>query len=94
MLLSYTLNVPYPIFLVLGGLTLGFVPSISKIELEPQLVLLIFLPPLLFSAVFFSLLRELQANLCPIGLLSVSLVMLTMIVVGRLRTRRWGFRGR
>ncbi len=90
-LLSYTLNVPYPIFLVLGGLALGFVPGIPKLELEPELVLLIFLPPLLYSAAFFSSLRELQANLRPIGLLSVGLVMLTMIVVGRLCTRRWAF---
>ena len=48
-LLSYTLNVPYPIFLVLGGLALSFVPDIPKLELEPELVLLIFLPVLLFS---------------------------------------------
>ena len=80
-LLSYTLNVPYPIFLVLGGLALGFVPGIPKLELEPELVLLIFLPPLLYSAAFFSSLRELQANLRPIGLLSIGLVVLTMVVV-------------
>ena len=53
---------PYPIFLVLGGLVL-FVPSIPQLELEPELALLIFLPPLLYSAAFFSSLRELQANL-------------------------------
>jgi NhaP-type Na+/H+ or K+/H+ antiporter len=82
-LLSYTLNVPYPIFLVLGGLFLGFVPSIPQLELEPELVLLIFLPPLLYSAAFFSSLRELQANLRPIELLSIGLVVLTMVVVAR-----------
>jgi monovalent cation/hydrogen antiporter len=40
-----------------------FVPSIPQLELEPELALLIFLPPLLYSAAFFSSLRELQANL-------------------------------
>jgi NhaP-type Na+/H+ or K+/H+ antiporter len=78
-LLSYTLNVPYPIFLVLGALILGFVPSIPRLELEQELVLLIFLPPLLYSVAFFSSLRELQANLRPIGLLSVGLVVLILM---------------
>jgi NhaP-type Na+/H+ or K+/H+ antiporter len=40
-----------------------FVPSIPQLELEPELAL-IFLPPLLYSAAFYSLLRELQAKLC------------------------------
>ena len=41
------LAVPYPIFLVLGGLAIGAIPGIPNPELEPALVLLIFLPPLL-----------------------------------------------
>ena len=39
-------RIPYPIFLVLGGLGLGFVPGVPDIELPPEMVLLIFLPPL------------------------------------------------
>ena len=80
-LLSDVFAVPYPIFLVLGGLSLGFVPGMPELELEPDLVLLIFLPPLLYSAAFFSSLRDLKANIRPIGLLSVGLVALTTVVV-------------
>jgi monovalent cation/hydrogen antiporter len=80
-LLSDVFDVPYPIFLVLGGLALGFIPGMPELELEPDLVLLIFLPPLLYSAAFFSSLRDLRANIRPIGLLSVGLVALTAIVV-------------
>jgi monovalent cation/hydrogen antiporter len=80
-LLADIVNVPYPIFLVLGGLVLGFVPGIPEVELEPDLVLLIFLPPLLYSAAFFSSLRDLRANIRPIGLLSVGLVAVTAVVV-------------
>ena len=70
------LDVPYPIFLVLGGLGLGFIPG-ARVELEPDLVLLIFLPPLLYSASFFTGLRELRQNLGQIGLLSIGLVLAT-----------------
>jgi Na+/H+ antiporter len=80
-LLADIARVPYPIFLVIGGLILGFVPSMPEIELAPDLVLLIFLPPLLYSAAFFSSLRDLRANIRPIGLLSVGLVLLTTVAV-------------
>jgi Na+/H+ antiporter len=79
--LSSLLRVPYPILLVAGGLVLGFVPGLPRIELPPELVLVIFLPPLLYAAAFFSSLRELRANLEPIGLLSVGLVLATMVGV-------------
>ena len=71
------LTVPYPIFLVLGGLGIGFVPGIPDVRLDPDLVLLIFLPPLLYSAAFFASLRELRRNKAEIGLLSVGLVLAT-----------------
>ncbi len=80
-LLSDVLEVPYPIFLVLGGLALGFIPGVPEVELAPELVLLIFLPPLLYVSAFFSSLRDLKANIRPIGLLSVGLVALTTVVV-------------
>src|SRR3954469_992044 len=71
------LAVPYPIFLVLGGLAMGAVPGIPNVELEPDLVLLIFLPPLLYSASFFTGLRELRQNIRPISMLSIGLVLAT-----------------
>ena len=52
-----------------------------EVELDPDIVLLIFLPPLLYSAAFFSNLRELRNNLRPIGLLAIGLVVVTMLAV-------------
>jgi monovalent cation/hydrogen antiporter len=75
------LAVPYPIPLVLGGLVLGFLPGIPDIELEPDLVLLIFLPPLLYAAAFFSDLRALRDDLRPISVTSIGLVLVTIVVV-------------
>ena len=75
------LGVPYPTLLVLGGLGLAFVPGLPRIELEPDLVLLVFLPPLLFSAAAESPLRDLRANLAPLIRLSFGLVMFSMVIV-------------
>ena len=47
-------RVPYPIPLTIGGLALGFAPGVPEVSLDPDLVLLIFLPPLLYSAAFFA----------------------------------------
>ena len=74
-------EVPYPILFVLGGLTLGFVPGVPDVQLNPDLVLVIVLPPLLYSAAFFSSLRDLRANASQISLLSVGLVLATTFVV-------------
>jgi Na+/H+ antiporter len=70
-------SVPYPILFVLGGLSLGFVPGVPNVVLEPDLVLVIVLPPLLYSAAFFSSLRDLRANLRSISMLSIGLVLAT-----------------
>jgi monovalent cation/hydrogen antiporter len=70
-------SVPYPILFVLGGLTLGFVPGVPNVVLEPDLVLVIVLPPLLYSAAFFSSLRDLRANLRSISMLAIGLVLAT-----------------
>jgi Na+/H+ antiporter len=75
--LAHWVSVPYPIPLVLGGLLLGFAPGMPEIELEPDLVLVIFLPPLLYAAAFFADLRTLRSNLRPISLLAIGLVLAT-----------------
>jgi Na+/H+ antiporter len=75
------LRVPYPIFLVAGGLALGFVPGMPTLELPPQVVLIAVLPPLLYSSAFFTSLRDLRANAVPIGMLAIGLVIATMTVV-------------
>jgi CPA1 family monovalent cation:H+ antiporter len=79
--LAPALRIPYPILLVLGGLALGFVPGIPTVQLPPDLVLIAILPPLLYSAAFFTSLRELRANVRPIGLLAIGLVLTTMVAV-------------
>jgi CPA1 family monovalent cation:H+ antiporter len=75
------LRIPYPIFLVLGGLALGFVPGVPSIALPPDVVLIAVLPPLLYSSAFFTSLRELRANAVAIGMLAIPLVIVTMTVV-------------
>ena len=74
-------NIPYPIVLVVGGLLLGFLPGMPEAELEPDLVLVIFLPPLLYSAAFFANLHDLRQSLRPITLQAVGLVLITMCTV-------------
>ena len=74
-------RVPYPIPLTIGGLALGFAPGVPDVALDPDVVLLLFLPPLLYSAAFFANLRELRANLRPITGLAVGLVAGTMAIV-------------
>jgi monovalent cation/hydrogen antiporter len=76
------LRVPYPIVLVIGGLALGLVPGIPNIELDPDLVLLIFLPPLLYSGAFFADLTAFRSDLRTISLLSIGLVLATTAAVG------------
>src|SRR3712207_6248936 len=75
------LGVPYPILLVVAGALIALVPGVPPVVLDPELVLLIFLPPLLYYAAFVTPLREFRANLRPIGLLAVGLVLATCVVV-------------
>jgi Na+/H+ antiporter len=74
-------NIPFPIVLVIGGLVLGFVPGLPDIELAPELVLVLFLPPLLYSAAFFANLHELRADARAISMLAIGLVLATMCAV-------------
>src|SRR5215208_8530314 len=75
--LARVTRVPYPILLVIGGSLVGFAPGVPDLQLDPDLVLLIFLPPLLFNAAYTSSLRELRADLRAIALTSIGLVLLT-----------------
>jgi CPA1 family monovalent cation:H+ antiporter len=74
-------RIPYPIFLVLGGLALGFVPGIPDLRLPPDVVLVAVLPPLLYLSAFFTSLRDLRQKARPIGLLAVGLVVVTTVTV-------------
>lgn len=83
-LLARKLTVPYPILFVIGGAFIGFVPGVPKVNLNPDLVFLFFLPPLLFPAALFTSWRDFRANLRPISLLAVGLVLFTTTVVAYL----------
>jgi monovalent cation/hydrogen antiporter len=79
--LARRIGVPFPSLFVLGGAALGFIPGVPRIVLQPDLVLLVFLPPLLFSAAFETPLRDLRRNVAPIARLSIGLVVFTIVVV-------------
>lgn len=73
--------IPYPILLVIGGLILGMIPGLPTVTLDPDLVFLVFLPPILWAAAYFTSLREFRENIRPISLLAVGLVLATTTAV-------------
>lgn len=73
--LAGVLRVPYPLFLVLGGLVIGFVPGLPTVEISPEVIFLVFLPPLLNYAAFFSSPRDLHRHLGPLLTLAIGLVL-------------------
>ena len=81
-LLAHKLELPYPILLVIGGLVFALIPGLPQVRLSPELVFLFFLPPLLYPAALLTSWRDFRANLRPIGLLAVGLVLFTTAGVG------------
>jgi CPA1 family monovalent cation:H+ antiporter len=75
------LRLPEPIILTVAGVAVGLLPGVPAFELEPELVFLFFLPPILYAAGYFTSIRDFKANLRAILLLSVGLVLFTTIVV-------------
>jgi monovalent cation/hydrogen antiporter len=80
-LLARKLQTPYPIVLVIAGLLLSLVPAIPRITLNPDLVFLVVLPPLLFSAAWLTSWRDFVHNLVSISFLAFGLVGFTVICV-------------
>jgi monovalent cation/hydrogen antiporter len=74
------LRIPYPILLVIGGLVLSFIPRLPRVRLDPELVFVLFLPPLLYPAALFTSWRDFRANLRTILHLAIGLVLVTMVV--------------
>jgi CPA1 family monovalent cation:H+ antiporter len=79
--LARMLAVPYPIVLVIGGALLGFIPGMPEIRLNPNIVLVVFLPLLVYGAAFFANLTNIRSNLRPVTLSSIGLVLATMAAV-------------
>src|SRR4051794_10481935 len=79
--LADAISIPYPIVLVLGGLGIGFIPGGPNLHLDPDVVFLVFLPPILQSAGYWASPRELRAELVPLTWLVLGLSLATMVAV-------------
>jgi CPA1 family monovalent cation:H+ antiporter len=78
------IRIPYPILLTIGGVVLALIPGLPAIHLDPQLVFSLFLPPLIYPAAVYTSWRDFRANLRPILLLAIGLVLLTMTAIAYL----------
>jgi monovalent cation/hydrogen antiporter len=79
--LAERLPIPEPVLLVAAGLAVALIPGLPEVELDPQLTLALFLPPLLYWAALHTDARDLRRNLRPIALLAVGLVLVTTAAV-------------
>jgi Na+/H+ antiporter len=79
--LTDRIKIPYPILLVLAGIAIGFVPGLPAVTLEPDLVFLIFLPPILYAAAWQTSWPDFQSAIRPISLLAVGCVLFTTTMV-------------
>ena len=80
-MLSSKVKIPYPIFLVIGGILISLVPGIPNISLQPELVFLIFLPPLLYAAAWNTSWKDFWRLRRPITMLGFGLVIFTSAAV-------------
>jgi CPA1 family monovalent cation:H+ antiporter len=78
---AHKVAVPYPVILVLGGLAIGLVPGLPRVALDPDVALILFLPPILYQAAIFTSWRDFRADLRSISLLAVGLVIATTVTV-------------
>ncbi len=79
--LARVLKVPYPILLVLSGIALSLLPHMPRFALAPDVVFLVFLPPLLYSAAWTLSWREFQRNFKNIAMLAFGLVLATILLL-------------
>lgn len=75
------IKLPYPIILISAGIAIGFIPHLPHIELEPEIVLLIFLPPLLYDAAFNISFTDFRTHINTISTLAVTLVFVTTTAI-------------
>lgn len=71
------IRLPYPILLITAGIALGFIPTLPEIGLNPEVIFLIFLPPLLYDAAFNTSFKDFITHINTIGTLAIGLVFLT-----------------
>jgi len=80
-MIAQRIGIAYPIFLVIAGLAISVIPGIPRVELDPELVFLIFLPPLLYEAAWFTSWNDFWKWKRPIALLAFGLVLFTSTAV-------------
>src|SRR5215469_17295613 len=86
-LLARKLGTPYPIVMVIGGLVLGLFPGVPNITLNPDLVFLVILPPLLYAAAWTTSWRDFRYNIVSILLLAFGLVGFTVAAIALIAPR-------
>ncbi len=80
-IVSQKLRIAYPVFLVIGGLLISFIPGAPKSGISPDLIFLIFLPPLLYEAAWFTSWPSFRRMRWPIALHGFGLVIVTSVIV-------------
>lgn len=80
-MLARRIHVAYPIFLVIAGLGISFIPGVPQLHLDPELIFLIFLPPLLYEAAWYTSWNDFWKWKRPISQLAFGLVFFTSMVV-------------
>ncbi|MGC4233657.1 MAG: Na+/H+ antiporter [Niabella sp.] len=73
------IRLPAPVLLLLAGIGVGFLPAMPAIELNPEIVMLLFLPPLLYDAAFNISFKDFKTNIHTINTLAVGLVFITTV---------------
>ncbi len=73
------IKIPYPVLLIIAGIAVGFIPALRPIDINPEIIFLIFLPPLLYDAAFNISFKEFKTNMNTIATLSIGLVFITAI---------------
>ncbi|MFT4095411.1 MAG: Na+/H+ antiporter [Niabella sp.] len=79
--LADKIRIPYPVLLITGGIAMGYIPVLPHVEIEPDIIFLIFLPPLLYDAAFNISFRLFRTNIHTISTLAIGLVFLTTAAI-------------
>lgn len=74
-------KVPYPVLLLMSGIAVGFIPGFDFIPINPEVIFLIFLPPLLYNSAFNISIKEFKSNFRTISMMAFSLVFITMFSI-------------
>jgi Na+/H+ antiporter len=83
-MLAQKLKISYPIFLVIAGLGISFIPGIPLVTIDPEVIFLLFLPPLLYEAAWYTSWNDFWKWRRPISLLAFGLVIITSLAVAYL----------